>query len=106
MGETYKSILSINKVTDLKKKVLLTLNVFKKPFGRVVLFLPFFFLFFIFLNLYVCVVYVCDVCVYICMYICICVYVYVCIYVYVHIHVCIYKGNEEFIVFCVCIIVL
>ena len=63
MGETYKSILPLNKVSDLKKKVLFTLNIFKKPFWRVVLFLSF-------------------------------------SYIYI------YKGNEEFVVFCVCIIVL
>ena len=33
MGETNKSILSLNNVFDLKKKVLFTLNVFKKAFG-------------------------------------------------------------------------
>ena len=36
IGEPNKSILSLNNVFDLKKKVLLTLNVFKKPFGWVV----------------------------------------------------------------------
>ena len=42
MGETNKSILPLNKVSDLKKKVLFTLNVFKKPFGWVVFFLSLF----------------------------------------------------------------
>ena len=34
-----KSMLSLNNVFDLKKKVLFTLNVSKKPFGWVVFFL-------------------------------------------------------------------
>ena len=33
MGETNKSVLSLNKEFDLKKKVLFGLNVFKKPFS-------------------------------------------------------------------------
>ena len=36
MGETNKSILSLNNVFDLKKKMLFSLNVLKKPFGWVV----------------------------------------------------------------------
>ena len=43
-GETNKSILSLNNVFDLKKKVLFNLNVLKKPFGWVVLFLSIFFI--------------------------------------------------------------
>ena len=42
MGETNKSILSLNNVFDLKKKVLFNLNVLKKPFGWVALFLSIF----------------------------------------------------------------
>ena len=42
-GKTNKSILSLNNVFDLKKKVLFTLNVFKKPIGWVVFFLSIFF---------------------------------------------------------------
>ena len=44
MGETSQSILPLRNVFDfLKKKVLFTLSVFKKTFGRVVFFLSFFF---------------------------------------------------------------
>ena len=60
MGETNKSILSLNNEFDLKKRVLFTLNGFKKLFGWVVFFLTILF----------------------------------------------YIGNKEFIVFCVCIIML
>ena len=42
MGETSKSIMSLNNVFDLKKKVFFTLNVFKKPFGWVAFFLTIF----------------------------------------------------------------
>ena len=42
MGETNKSILSLSNVFDLKKKVVFTLNVFKKPFGWLVIFLSIF----------------------------------------------------------------
>ena len=45
MGETKKSILSLNTAFDFKKKVLFTLNVFKKPFGWVVSFFSIFFIF-------------------------------------------------------------
>ena len=48
MGETNKSILSLNNVFDLKKKVLFNLNVLKKPFGWVVLFLSIFFIHFLY----------------------------------------------------------
>ena len=41
-GETNKSILSLNNVFDLKKKVLFNLNVLKKPFGWVALSLSIF----------------------------------------------------------------
>ena len=60
MGETNKSILSLNNEFDLKKGVLFTLDGFKKLFGWVVFFLTILF----------------------------------------------YIGNKEFIVFCVCIIML
>ena len=43
MEETNKSILSLNNVLDLKKKVIFTLNVFKKPFGWVMFFSSYFF---------------------------------------------------------------
>ena len=52
MGETSQSILPLKNVFDfLKKKVLFTLSVFKKTFGRVVFFLSFFF-FLIYLFFY------------------------------------------------------
>ena len=38
MGETNKSILSLNNAFDLKKKMVFTLKVFKKPFGWVLFF--------------------------------------------------------------------
>ena len=60
MGETNKSILSLNNEFDLKKRVLFALDGFKKLFGWVVFFLTILF----------------------------------------------YIGNKEFIVFCVCIIML
>ena len=43
MGETKKSILSLNTVFDFKKKVLFTLNVFKKVGS--ILFINFFLIF-------------------------------------------------------------
>ena len=49
MGETNESVLSLNDVCDLKKKMLFTLNIFKKQL-RGVFFLSLFFNFFIYIG--------------------------------------------------------
>ena len=59
MGGTNKSIFPLNKVSDSKKKVLFTLNVFQKPFGWVVLYIYIYIYIYIvycILRLYNCVI--------------------------------------------------